>query len=115
MTSHENDLYNKCILKIIFVIYTRCQQIDVFQSKVNSSVREIYILRPNRDQLQKMQLQGLLGLLSVDEDRRISGAIYLFNDALKPEIFSQQKFCKAVPVVDDYFIYIVLQSATSHV
>ena len=30
-----------------------------FYSKVNSSVRKIYILRPNRDQLRKMQLQGL--------------------------------------------------------
>ena len=28
-----------------------------FLSKVNSSVRKVYILRPNRDQLQKMQLQ----------------------------------------------------------
>ena len=53
MTSHENDLYNKCILKIIFVIYTRCQQIDVFQSKVNSSVREIYILRPSQKDILK--------------------------------------------------------------
>ena len=39
--------------KIIFGIYTRCQQIDVFQNKVNSSVRKIYIyiyiLRPNRN------------------------------------------------------------------
>ena len=30
-----------------------------FSSKVNLSSRKIYILRPNQDQLQKMQLQGL--------------------------------------------------------
>ena len=27
---------------------------EIFQSKINSSVRKIYILRPNRDQLRKM-------------------------------------------------------------
>ena len=31
-------------------IYTCCQQIDFFQSEVNSRVKKIYILRPNWDQ-----------------------------------------------------------------
>ena len=43
------------IWKITIGIYTRCQQKD----KINSSVKKIYILRPNRDQSRKMQLQGL--------------------------------------------------------
>ena len=33
-------------------------RLGFFYSKVNSSVRKIYILRPNREQLRKMQLQG---------------------------------------------------------
>ena len=52
-------VHNYIALKIIFGVYTRCEQIDVFKSMANSSVRKIYILRPNRDQLRKMQLQGL--------------------------------------------------------
>ena len=35
------------------------EKVDVFKSKVNSSVRKIYILRPNGDQVRKMQLEGL--------------------------------------------------------
>ena len=38
---------------------------------VNSSVRTIYILRPNRDQLRQMQLQGLrLGIEPTTSDRQ---------------------------------------------
>ena len=43
----------------IYIYIYRCFK----NNKVNLSVREIYILRLNRDQLRKMQLQGLrLGL-----------------------------------------------------
>ena len=47
------------ILNIIFGIYIRCQQIDCFYSKVNSSDRKLYILSPNQHQSRKMELQGL--------------------------------------------------------
>ena len=42
----------------------------IFLSKVNSSVGKIYISRPKRDQLRKMQLQGLrLGIEPATLDR----------------------------------------------
>ena len=39
------------------------------RSKVNSSVRKIYILRSKRDQLRKMQLQGLLASVAHSVER----------------------------------------------
>ena len=55
--------------------------IHVFQSKVNSYVRKIYILRPNRDQLRKMQLQDLrLGIEPACQGPVVQKAISLIQD-----------------------------------
>ena len=45
-------------------------------NKVNSSVRKMYILRPNRDQLRKMQLQGLR--LGIEPLTRFGLKMYIF-------------------------------------
>ena len=42
-------IYIYIYLEIIFGIYTRCQFFFIKVGRVNSSIRKIYILRPNRD------------------------------------------------------------------
>ena len=46
---HPGFTYIYIYLEIIFGIYTRCQFFSIKVGRVNSSIRKIYILRPNRD------------------------------------------------------------------